>query len=484
MIEKIRSALRAHPVLAGTFAAVSATANVLSWVQRASDLPSGVSATAIIVLGWTYLLRWLTHLRFYLFKGSTRRVRLLVFVELLVGLGWEAGGAYVLWVGSSALLLALCLILAVVVGLLAAEVADAVEIAGIDTASEQLERTRLVQWLELALVRLHLEALLEIFGSGQQAGRASRFMMVMLTLLVLGIAVNVSAGTTEASERVTRFVARLTHRSEVVDAANGKPKPKPKPPSSHHGGHDSGRGPNIQQPFVGRSAPVKLTYEDLCGPEPTGLPAPEPQASNLASAFLAAGQPASGCAGVPTPVVTATGAWTMPGYCGGELYSLAVASAGGHAVLLIGGDAAGVGARMAAAHALLDVSDRVELRGGDAYAMATVSGNAVIVRSWSGPTDPNATSCGVATGGGSRYVLLSPQLASLWLTLAKTTFTWPQVVEHHGGVTRYAFYTDQHPSAIAATARCDRSGCAMERVDHSAVFANVAVTGAVLRTLR
>jgi hypothetical protein len=484
VIEKIRKAIGEHRLLSAALAAAAA-ANSLSWLPTTNDDPTLLSAAWVGVLGIVYLGRWGTHVVYYAIRDSTPQLRRLVAVEFFVALGWELATLYVLCVGSAALLLLLCVILLLVVGLLASEVADALDETPKLTASAEVEKSPIGQKLAWVFMRLGLEDLVGVLGDVFPGRRVSALVMGMLVSLALAVLVNISAGFSETS-RVLRDAFPHSAGKQGGSHTTAEKPPKAKEHKSARqqtraGGAD-GNGQE-QPPAENQVPPALPTYENLCGPEPTGAPAPQPQASALRGVFIAVGQPASGCAGTPQPVTTRSGTWTMTGYCKGETRSLAVAAPDGQGALLIGTQPTRIGLELAHARSLISVSARVPVRSGDAYILRTTRGREVLVRRFSSTNDSGgAETCEQVTAEAPLYVEMPGRLAQLWIGLAKTRFTWPRE-KVAGPTSTYEFMSDTTPRKLVATGRCESDSCFVQLVTGVSVSTTEAVTPANLKAM-
>jgi hypothetical protein len=487
MIEKVRFVVRrlqdGNRALQTVVAGATVT-HVLAFLLDAEEDVALMSAAALTVFGFVYFGRWITHLVYYVSQRKcTARLRALVVVELVVWLGWQAGAFYVLRVASAALAVLLSAVLFFVVAWLASAVADAAEGARLESASFRVEQSGAGQALEMACLRHGVDELMDLLGEAFGKGRSSLLIVVTLIALATTGLANAPAGALEFKKEMRKIheLVQPHHERRVVKGSTPPPKArKPKAPKSKRLVQPR---PQVTTPLPTPAPAKPPTYEQLCGPEPTGMPAPQPQASALRGVFLAAGQPASGCAGRPSPVSGRNGTWTMAGYCDGRLYSLAVTTANGNAALLIGTQPARIALEFAASHTLIGVSERIPLRSGDAYVLRTTNGREIIVRRHSSSEESSgAQSCDQVTGEAPLYSLLPPALGARWLGLAGKEFVWPlQSPPGHG--TAYRFETDRTPPTLAATGSCTGRECSIGLIGGGRLPRPVRITEANIRAL-
>jgi hypothetical protein len=135
--------------------------------------------------------------------------------------------------------------------------------------------------------------------------------------------------------------------------------------------------------------------------------------------------------------------------------------------MLLGAEAANIGFQLAAAGTLRAVSTRTPIRGGDAYTLSTTIGEYLIIRRRSSrlPQDEQATRCEELPLAASSYVLLPPQMASLWRALSRLEFTWP--IRTGGDTTnvQLAFVADSPSRDPVATGSCHASRCSISLAD-------------------
>lgn len=266
-------------------------------------------------------------------------------------------------------------------------------------------------------------------------------------------------GATEASPRVSR-----PHRDDK--------------PQSTPSGSPAGRARGAVGTAVAATV-TQPTYEQLCGPQPTGAPAPDAIASLLAGVFLREGAVQAGCAKQPSRVESPAGeVWVMPGMCGSRLSSLAIASPDGSSGILLGEQASGIGLSLAVDGALQAISVRTTIRGGDFYTVTTRDGVDLLIRrrsSVSSLSQP-ARSCDELPPAAAAYVLMPPTLAARWLALAERRFTWPTETGRDGTQRRFAFVSDSTAPVPIASGHCELQRCTVTLADGTPFVAETKLT--------
>ncbi len=340
--------------------------------------------------------------------------------------------------------------LLLLIGFLGASVTEAVVEAGIDDASTRVERSWLGQKVQIAMLRLKFDEGLQLFGRHGSAEQVSAYILLICGLLAF-------AATAATPAAIKRVAASLEPKPpKRRPQANPTPTPNATPAATPSPTPAAVENPPAASP---------PTYADLCGPEPTGRPAPASIAAALRRRFLGAGAIEAGCAQTPQPVTTVWGTWVMPGMCAGRLSSLAVAAPDGSGELLLGQGAAEAGTRLAREGRLQTVSQRVPVGSGDFYLLGTPTGNELLIRRRAAarPNDVKPASCEDVPAAPSPYVQLPPHMTRLWMALNRHMFTWPRRTRQTSRSVRFAFVPDASAGAVAATGGCSARGCWLRR---------------------
>lgn len=152
-------------------------------------------------------------------------------------------------------------------------------------------------------------------------------------------------------------------------------------------------------------------------------------ASKLTRRWRMFGAPNAGCPGTPQPIPGSHGSFYVPGYCEGRFWSAGIVSPRSAVVVL--DPLANFTRSLVRRGALIDASVREPIGGGDFHVLYTHEGGWVAIRQ--GKTDGNGgldsppKHCSEIEPALSRYVLVPPKLADLWLQFGEyQQATWPK----------------------------------------------------------
>lgn len=459
-------------------------------VLWALDTPPAVLARllAALLLGLAllYFSRFLTHIEldYWHPQGQRRRfMRLWLVLEAVIAIVFAvAGPALVLGplaapainlaeFGAASTLLLVVLIHSLVLSWLIADL-------DLPRGSEHAAYCRAVRGLVWLADRLNLNRLADWCLTRTRATTLSAMALTILAGLGSVAVANIPAVLDSPD------VARFLNRSSPENGDNGGPRrdgntsdaPSPSGVAQVDSSLRSPDSANIQTVDATATTPSAAgttpDFEHLCGVSLPFDTAPEPQRTQLSSAWLysevALGAIFAGCPSPGHPVGPVEGVWFAAGTCLGELRSLAVAVPGAEVAILLWRPA-----RFALARAqdgsLVGATSQVKAGNGDVYTVTTAEGTYVFARrilsDGTGGLEGEPQSCADVQEDPVPFVEVPPALTRLWLgqVLAEGLWIWP-AAEVDG---RVVFHSDDPADERTIVGRCRSSIECTLRVDGS-----------------